>query len=331
MPSFGHGLSQTLRCRRVVRQLEERCDVLLVQLTFQAPLALLRPRRPRVYHLFSDVLGMARSPRYRGIHRAVALAYAAFVDRVQGVLFRHRRARVVTNGRALLDHYGVAGRAAVSATISRADVQSASRRRDGGPARVLFVAHLRHEKGLDLLLEAIEELRGGREIELEVIGSGQPRDLGPEIAAAVERGLAGAYVRLLGEIPFGPALFQHFADADVFVLPSRSEGTPRVLIEARAFGCPVVATAVGGIPTSVEDGVDGLLVPPEDPIALAAAIARVLDDAELRARLVENGRQRADANTVEAFTEVLAEEIVAVMAQDTGPTSAAISDPEAAR
>src|SRR5262245_27053063 len=57
MPSFAHGLLRTWRCRRVLRELERQCDVVLVQLTFQAPLALLRPRTPRVYHLFSDVLG----------------------------------------------------------------------------------------------------------------------------------------------------------------------------------------------------------------------------------------------------------------------------------
>jgi glycosyltransferase involved in cell wall biosynthesis len=96
------------------------------------------------------------------------------------------------------------------------------------------------------------------------------------------------------------------------VLPSRSEGTPRVLVEARAFGCPVVATTAGGIPTSVTDGVDGLLVAPEDPDALADAILQVIQDGELRARLVAAGRERAAGHTAEAFTRILVEELEAL-------------------
>ncbi len=68
-------------------------------------------------------------------------------------------------------------------------------------------------------------------------------------------------VRFLGHRDFGPELFQCYADADVLVVPSRTEGTPRVLVEARGFGCPVIGTSVGGIPTSIANGIDGLLVP----------------------------------------------------------------------
>jgi glycosyltransferase involved in cell wall biosynthesis len=98
------------------------------------------------------------------------------------------------------------------------------------------------------------------------------------------------------------------------VVPSRSEGTPRVLVEARSFGCPVVATRVGGIPTSVEDGVDGLLVPPDDPGALADALARLADDGELRARLVAGGLARARRTTVDAFAQTMIDEAARLLA-----------------
>lgn len=75
------------------------------------------------------------------------------------------------------------------------------------------------------------------------------------------------------------------ARAGLFVLPSHAEGSPMSLLEAMAAGCAVVASRAGGIPDAVEDGVDGLLVDAGDPAALAAAIARVLDDAALAARL----------------------------------------------
>jgi glycosyltransferase involved in cell wall biosynthesis len=73
--------------------------------------------------------------------------------------------------------------------------------------------------------------------------------------------------------------------ADSAVLSSRWENFPHVLVEALAVGTPVVATAVGGVPEIVQDGLNGLLVPPEQPPALAAALRRLLGDDELRDRL----------------------------------------------
>ena len=73
--------------------------------------------------------------------------------------------------------------------------------------------------------------------------------------------------------------------ADVFVLPSLSEGSPNALLEAMACGLPIVATRVGGVPEIAVDGETALLVPPEDPVALARAIDRLLRDRALAARL----------------------------------------------
>jgi len=73
-------------------------------------------------------------------------------------------------------------------------------------------------------------------------------------------------------------LRQHLAAADIFVLPSRSEGFSNAIIEAMASSLPVVATDVGGNGEAVKDGITGFLVPPEDPDALAAAILRLLSD-----------------------------------------------------
>jgi glycosyltransferase involved in cell wall biosynthesis len=80
---------------------------------------------------------------------------------------------------------------------------------------------------------------------------------------------------------------------DVFVLSSRHEGLPVALLEAMAAGRPVVATRVGGVPEVVRDGGEGILVPPGDPEALAAAMVTVLVDSDLQARLGEAARRRA--------------------------------------
>ena len=82
-------------------------------------------------------------------------------------------------------------------------------------------------------------------------------------------------------------------ELDVVALPSWTEGLPLVVLEAMAAARPVVATPVGGTPEVVLDGETGLLVPPRDPRALAAALQRLVDDADLRRRLGEAGKRRA--------------------------------------
>ncbi len=107
---------------------------------------------------------------------------------------------------------------------------------------------------------------------------------------AQELGLAGR-VHFLGQRPDIPDLL---GALDIFVLPSHSEGVSLALLEAMAAGLPVIATAVGGLPEVVTDGVNGLLIPPQDPEALAQALARLLDDPALAKKLGENARRHVE-------------------------------------
>ena len=106
----------------------------------------------------------------------------------------------------------------------------------------------------------------------------------------------GVPVRFLGNRSDVPALM---AAMDVFVLSSANEGFGRVLVEAMASAAPIVATAVGGVPEVVQDGQCGLLAPPGDPKALAAAIRRVLSEPKLSAAFAERGLQRAPEFSIE--------------------------------
>lgn len=94
---------------------------------------------------------------------------------------------------------------------------------------------------------------------------------------------------------------------DVFVLPSHNEGMGRALVEAMYLGLPVIATDVGGIPELIEDGVQGLLVPPRAPAALADAIARMLSDTELRHRVGDQAALRARDYGADRMVERLVE------------------------
>jgi glycosyltransferase involved in cell wall biosynthesis len=144
-------------------------------------------------------------------------------------------------------------------------------------------------KGLVPLLEGVAKLRTEREIELVVVGNPRPEG---RVARAIERLDLGPIVRCVSGIS-DDELAGNYAQAQVAVVPSLYEGFSLPAIEAMACGVALVATTGGALPEVVgEDGVTGLLVPPNDPGALAGAIGRLLDDAELRSRLGAAGRER---------------------------------------
>ena len=141
----------------------------------------------------------------------------------------------------------------------------------GWPAApvLLFVGNLVAVKGIDVLLRALASLDS--QARLVVVGAGPERD--PLARLAGELGVADR-VTFLGSLPQA-VLPDWYRAADLFVLPSRSEGVPNVLLEASACGTPWVATRVGGIP-EMPGHASRRLVPPDNPEALATAIADAL-------------------------------------------------------
>ena len=108
----------------------------------------------------------------------------------------------------------------------------------------------------------------------------------------------------------GAQLEHRYREADVFVLPSWTEGLPNAMIEAMAAKLAVVVTAVGNIPDVIEDGVTGLLVPPRDVAVLTRALARMIDEPALRNSLAQAGHNGARATfSVEPAVERLVSEI----------------------
>jgi glycosyltransferase involved in cell wall biosynthesis len=154
-----------------------------------------------------------------------------------------------------------------------------------GAQRVVSIGRFAFPKDFATLVEALAATRA--DYCATFVGEGP---LFQEIAATIlERGLTER-IHLLGERSDVPDVL---ASTDVFVLSSRSEGFPVSILEAMAAGLPVVATDVGGVAESVVDGETGLLVPPGDPGALAAALECLLTDSGLRRRLGTAGRERA--------------------------------------
>ncbi len=159
----------------------------------------------------------------------------------------------------------------------------AARPEDGEPV-IGAVSRFSREKGLDVLIEAFARVQRGR---LVLIGDGDER---PRLEALVEERKLVDRVLFAGWLT-GPWTAQWALDA--LIVPSRSEGFGLAVVEAMLAGVPVVATEVGGLPELIEQERTGLLVAPDDPDALAGAIARVIDDRD-------QALQRADAARLDA-------------------------------
>lgn len=132
------------------------------------------------------------------------------------------------------------------------------------------------KKGHDILINAFDRLRSEHP-DLKLVIAGKPGELSASIREQIESMNLMERVILLENLPHS-AIPELMRRATVFVLPSRTEGFPLVLLEAGACGKPVVATAVGGVPELVTDRGNGRIVPSEDPEALARAINDLLDD-----------------------------------------------------
>lgn len=153
------------------------------------------------------------------------------------------------------------------------------------PPKILFVGALDRHKGIDVLLEAwIRVEEEFPEADLIIAGDGPWRN---RLERLVQELWVQGGISLAGQVSRSD-IKEYLDDSSLLVLPSRSEGLGRVILEAFARGRPVVATAVGGIPELIEHGHNGLLVPPEDPSALADAIVELLSD---RRRIRAMGRR----------------------------------------
>jgi glycosyltransferase involved in cell wall biosynthesis len=198
---------------------------------------------------------------------------------------------------------------AVSSTVQEGDFFPRVDTCQGASVRILFVGYIRPEKGIEFLLEAVSQLRHDDPWELEIVGPDQFPAYRRMLDNVVAARKIKERVRWTGYLPYGKPLFDCMRSADLFVLPTLSEGTPHVLVEARANGLPCISTTVGGVPTTVTHGVDALLVPPKDSRALARAMQRIIHDAELRRALIRNGLAAARVQTLDCFAGTVLREL----------------------
>lgn len=176
--------------------------------------------------------------------------------------------------------------------IPVAAIAEACRQHARVPGLVLSLSRLEHMKGIDVLIDAfalaLPQLP--KHVRLRIVGDGSQRANLEQ--RALQAGLQDR-VTFAGRVPpFG--VFEEYAQAEVFCGLSRSEALGNVFLEAQAAGCAVLATTVGGIPDIVSTGQNGILVPPDNVQDAAAALVKLVNEPQLRARLAKAGQEHKE-------------------------------------
>lgn len=279
-PEHIRRLRQTLtvgrEIERYLHSMQHRPDVLLCFATYHAHLAGAASRRlgiPVVAWIRSEAEYRLRSLyQRRFLLKVLADAAAVYVQSEVG------RADLLAELERVSPAHVTAFNHKFEVIGNGVDLPDPTPRNADGP--VLTVGRLVPSKGHDIVIAACAEL--GRP--LVIAGRGPERDSLEEKAAAL-----GADVRFVG-FADREALAKLYRSASAVVLASQHEGMPNVLLEAMAYARPVIATPVGGIPDLIIDDVNGKLVPPRDPSALAAALDRLFAEPETAERLAAAAR-----------------------------------------
>jgi len=200
-------------------------------------------------------------------------------------------ANSATTARVLAADYGVPAER-ITVAPPGTDRAPQIRRDHSGPIALLAVGSIVPRKGYDLLVEA---LAGMLDLpwHLTIVGEARDRAAADQLRAAIEHHRLTPRVSLVGAVQ-PSRLTGLYGASDLFVLPSRYEGFGMAYAEAIAHGLPVIGTTAGAIPETVSVEV-GILVPPDDVAALAAALRRLIENAEDRAQLAAGARKAAES------------------------------------
>lgn len=281
-----------LRLRRAVRAGFAVVDTQNPQSRFWAGLATLRLPVALVSTLNSWYLseheGRPKGRLYHALERLGDRNVDLYIAAAPEIRNRLLEQRVPTKRIALIPN---------AITIDPAETESDApgvRRAHGVAANVPLacaVGRLVEAKGYDTLIEAIRILAdGGRPVACLLVGEGHLRQ---RLQGRIGRLGLSDLVRLVGFRERDEVL-RLVKAADLFVMPSRTEGTPLALLEAAALGRPIVASRAGGIPTLLEDRLEAWLVPPDNAYALATAIGAALDDPREAGRRAAAARARVE-------------------------------------
>jgi glycosyltransferase involved in cell wall biosynthesis len=164
------------------------------------------------------------------------------------------------------------------------------------PINLLYVGRISNEKGLAYLVHAVKNLiQKGLVTNLTLCGEGKEKDELERLASELD---IKNNIRFTGQIPW-EKIKRIYSSHDIFVLPSLSEGVPKVILESMAAGLPVIATRIGGIPNLINQNENGILIPPKSPSAIANAVENIFKNRGLREEIIQNAYKYVEHHTAE--------------------------------
>jgi glycosyltransferase involved in cell wall biosynthesis len=291
-----------IRSTRLIWQGLDRWDIVLVRVPYMFGIVIFLLARwrgvPAFLYITSDMASVQRLRAGRSWWRRLIFGGMALVNDLF-LRWASRRHLCFILSNALYHRYSKRGLhvyPALTSLVSEKDIVNRWDTCQGSPIHILYAGYLTGEKGLPILLEAFEELLKRHPVALTLAGDGPLR---PELEELVKRRGLADHVTFTGFLPYQELINQLFDRADIFVLPSLSEGVPKVIFEAKARGLPIVATRVGGVPDFISDEINGLLVPPGSSPALCQAMERIITNGELRRRIIKGAVESVRNETME--------------------------------
>lgn len=303
---FSHagGMRNLIKIRKIFREIELENDILIIQLPIIGFPVLLSIRKPTVFHICANVLTAARNPvKYHGLNGALARTFAYGLHLTYKRLFGRDDVKVITNGTELASIYSRFGAVPVlSTSLVQEDIATGDAIPNGDPEhdlKILFVGRPSLEKGFDVLIAALRSIN--IPFFLTVVGFSKDEFKRMLPATYIESREIHRCISFEGYMNWGDDFKRIMRGNDVMIVPSRSEGTPRVILEAMSQGIPVIGSRVGGVPDIIRECTTGLLFEVGDVAGLCSQIERLTTTPGLRAAIAKEGLRLAEANTVDKF------------------------------
>jgi len=260
---------------------------------------------PVTLHLVGDTKSIIReSGKYTKVLKFLALMYISFIEiQLIGIM---KNSTVLVNGTGLRRLYinkKIKVKEIRSATLTRNELFEGDKVFNTLDVKVLYVGVLKPEKGVQYLIEGLNLLlKKGYTARLTIVGDGPIKENLEDLIDSLN---LQNKISLLGYVPIGVDLLKIYGEHDIFVLPSVSEGTPRVLLEAMASKLFVIATDVGGVSFTISNGYNGVLVEPKSAHDICDSIIEAINNHEKRMKIVNNGFEFAKNNTIEDFVKIV--------------------------
>lgn len=262
--------------------------------------------KPNFLYVAGDIKEVViKGKKYKGFKKPFAFILASIFDWL--TKFMAKNSLVFTNGKELCNKLKTNSNQCINFVPTLIRKETIFLRKDtcqNKSIKLIFVGRLVSVKGLPYLLRSFKILRErGRNVYLTIVGEGPAKK--ELLLLANELGITNV-LEFKEHLSFGNELFKLYKESDIFILPSLSEGLPKTLFEAMAFGLPIVATKVGGIPGIVQNKKTALLVSPGSIQELTEAIETIIIDSELRQTLIKNGYKFVELYTLEKQAEFMA-------------------------